>query len=139
MSKASPFIIGSLVAAVVFASHANADGSAAGSPDPSLRPTANEVAAAGPIIATIRDKKTSIVQVEPKCGNGSTLRGELVMETPPRAGFPFSATTVASPHGTFTSLTTTGDESEAVVNEVATILNARADNYVKQLLRSCSI
>jgi hypothetical protein len=94
---------------------------------------------AGPFIAAIKDEQASIVRAKPRCEGGSVLRGTLVMETPQRAGFPFTATTFASPDGTFTTVTTTGEESPSVIDEVGRTLNTRATDYVKRLLRSCSL
>ena len=97
------------------------------------------LAAPDAILAAIKDERTSLIQAEPKCGPETTLRGTLVMETPERAGFPFSATTFASPGRTFTTVTTTEETSQAVIEEVARTLNSRADTYVKRLLRNCSL
>jgi hypothetical protein len=137
MSKLAPLIIVSAAVLVVFVSSSKAGASS--TPDASGQSPGSEIAAAESFIAAIRDEKTSIVRAEPKCGDGTTLRGSLVIETPPRAGFPFSATTFADPRGIYTTVTTTGDESEVVIDEVAKTLNIRADNYVKRLLRNCSL
>jgi hypothetical protein len=136
MRKASPMIIASVAAILVFASLARAStpSAAASGPQP---PPGNVMA--GPLLAAIQSAETSIIIAQPKCGDGTTLTGAFVMETPQRAGFPLEATTFASPRGIFTSVTTTGDESEAVIAEIARTLNARADSYVKRLLRNCSL
>lgn len=139
MTKVSPFVIVSIAAVVMSGSLAKASTPTVVASDPSQQSPASEVAAAGSILAAIKSEQTSIVVAEPKCGDGTTLRGAFVMETPQRAGFPLTATTFASPRGTFTSITTTGDESEAVIGEIAKTLNNRADNYVKRLLRNCSL
>jgi hypothetical protein len=102
-------------------------------------PAPSGEAAAKPYLDAIAKANTSHIVSEPKCGDGTTLTGAFVMETKPRPGFPLDATTFASPKGTFTSVTTTGDESEAVIAEIAKTLNKRADNYVKKLLRNCSL
>jgi hypothetical protein len=94
---------------------------------------------AGPFLAATQSVETSVIIAQPKCGDGTTLTGAFVMETPQRAGFPLDATTFASPGGIFTSLTTTGDESEAVIAEIAGTLISRTDNYVKRLRRNCSL
>jgi hypothetical protein len=135
MRKASPPLVASVAAVFVFASLARASTPSAAASGP--QSPGNGVA--GPFLAAIQSAQASIIVEEPKCGDGTTLTGAFVMETPPRAGFPLDATTFASPRGTFTSVTTTGNESEAVIAEVATILNNRADNYVKRLLRNCSL
>ena len=94
---------------------------------------------AGPFLAAIQSAEQASLSSSPGAGDGTTLTGAFVMETPPRAGFPLDATTFASPRGTFTSVTTTGNEGEAVIAEIARTLNSRADNYVKRLLRNCSL
>lgn len=139
MTKVSPFVIVSVAAVVMCASLAKASTPSAVAAGPSQQSPGTEVAAAGSFLAAIKSEQTSIILSEPKCGDGTTLRGAFVMETPQRAGFPLTATTFASPRGTFTSITTTGDESEAVIGEIARTLNNRADNYVKRLLRNCSL
>ena len=136
MRKASPLMIASVAAVLVFASLARASTPSAAASVPPQSP-GNGVA--GPFLAAIQSAQASIIVEEPKCGDGTTLTGAFVMETPPRAGFPLDATTFASPGGTFTSVTTTGDESEAVIAEIARTLNNRADNYVRRLLRNCSL
>jgi hypothetical protein len=137
MRKASPLMIVSVAAVLVFASLARASTpSAAGSGPPQQSPGDG---VAGPFLAAIQSAEASIIIAQPKCGEGTTLTGAFVMETPPRAGFPLDATTFASPRGTFTSVTTTGDEGEAVIAEIGKTLNNRADNYVKRLLRNCSL
>jgi hypothetical protein len=137
MRKASPLMIASVAAVLVFASLARASTpSAAGSGPPQQSPGDG---VAGPFLAAIQSAEASIIIAQPKCGEGTTLTGAFVMETPPRAGFPLDATTFASPRGTFTSVTTTGDEGEAVIAEIGKTLNDRADNYVKRLLRNCSL
>jgi hypothetical protein len=137
MREASPLLIASVATVLLFASLARANSPSATASGPPQQSPGNGVA--GPILAAIQSTEASIIVAEPKCGDGTTLTGAFVMETPPRTGFPLDATTFASPHGTFTSVTTTGDESEAVIAEVAKILNNRADNYVKRLLRNCSL
>jgi hypothetical protein len=139
MTRVSPFVIVSVAAVVMFASLARASTPSAIASDPSQQSPASGIAAAGSFLAAIKSEGASIIVAEPKCGDGTTLRGAFVMETPQRAGFPLTATTFASPRGTFTSITTTGDESEAVISEIARTLNNRADNYVKRLLRNCSL
>jgi hypothetical protein len=52
---------------------------------------------AGPFLAATQSVETSIIIAQPKCGDGATLTGAFVMETPQRAGFPLDATTFASP------------------------------------------
>ena len=136
MRKASPLMIASVAAVLVFASLARASTPSAAA---SGAPQSPGNGGAGPFLAAIQSAQASIIVEEPKCGDGTTLTGAFVMETPPRAGFPLDATTFASPRGTFTSVTTTGDESEAVIAEIARTLNNRADNYVKRLLRNCSL
>jgi hypothetical protein len=136
MRKASPLMIVSVATVLVFASLARASTPSAAA---SVPPQSPGNGAAGPFLAAIQSAQASIIVEEPKCGDGTTLTGAFVMETPPRAGFPLDATTFASPRGTFTSVTTTGDESEAVIAEIARTLNNRADNYVKRLLRNCSL
>jgi hypothetical protein len=136
MRKASPLMIASVAAVLVFASLARASTPSAATSGPPQSP-GNGVA--GPFLAAIQSAQASIIVEEPKCGDGTTLTGAFVMETPPRAGFPLDATTFASPRGTFTSVTTSGDESEAVIAEIARTLNNRADNYVRRLLRNCSL
>lgn len=136
MRGASPLLIASVTAVLLFAPLARAStptAAASGSPQQS---PGNGV---GPFLAAIQSAEASVIISAPKCGEGTTLTGAFIMETPPRAGFPLDATTFASPRGTFTSVTTTGNESEAVIAEVARILNDRADNYVKRLLRNCSL
>jgi hypothetical protein len=137
MRKASPLMIASVAAVLVFASLARASTPSAAASGPPQQLPGNGVA--GPFLAAIQSAEASIIVAQPKCGNGTTLTGAFVMETPPRAGFPLDATTFASPRGTFTSVTTTGDEGEAVIAEIARTLNNRADNYVKRLLRNCSL
>jgi hypothetical protein len=132
-------IVLSAAAGVMFASPASASSSPTAAPGPLQQPPSSEVLLTASFIAAIKDEKTSFVRGEPKCGNGTTLEGALVMETPQRIGFPLNATTFASPRGTFTTVTATGDENETVIQEVARTLNARADNYVKRLLRNCSL
>jgi hypothetical protein len=139
MGKASFIVVFSAVATVVIASSASASSDPVAPPEQAQQPPASKTIAEGSIIAAIKDEKTSIVRGAPTCGDGTTLEGALVMDTPQRVGFPFTATTFASPRGTFTTVTTAGDESEAVIQEVARTLNARADNYVKRLLRNCSL
>jgi hypothetical protein len=136
MRGASPLFIASVTAVLLFAPLARASTPSAAASGPPQQSPGNGV---GPFLAAIQNAEASVIIAEPKCGNGTTLTGAFVMETPPRAGFPLDATTFASPRGTFTSVTTTGDESEAVIAEVARILNDRADNYVKRLLRNCSL
>jgi hypothetical protein len=136
MRKASPLMIVSVATVLVFASLARASTPSAAA---SVSPQSPGNGAAGPFLAAIQSAQASIIVEEPKCGDGTTLTGAFVMETPPRAGFPLDATTFASPRGTFTSVTTTGDQSEAVIAEIARTLNNRADNYVKRLLRNCSL
>lgn len=136
MREASSFLIASVAAVLLFAPLARASTPAAAASGPPQQLAGNGT---GPFLAAIQSAEASIIVAEPKCGDGTTLTGAFVMETPPRAGFPLNATTFASPRGTFTSVTTTGDESEAVIAEVATMLNNRADNYVKRLLRNCSL
>jgi hypothetical protein len=138
MTKVSAFVIVSIAAALMSASSARASTPAAVTTSPSQQPSGG-VAAAGSFLAAIKSEQTSIILQEPKCGDGTTLRGAFVMETPQRDGFPLTATTFVSPRGTFTTITTTGDESEAVIGEIARTLNNRADNYVKRLLRNCSL
>jgi hypothetical protein len=138
MSKPSCLIIAS-AALIALAASANASSFLVATQDPSIQVPGAEAAAAEPFIAAIKNEETSIVRAEPKCGNGTTLRGVLVIETPRRDGFPFDATTFASPRGTYTNVTATGDESEAVIREVAKTLNNRANNYVRRLLRNCSL
>jgi hypothetical protein len=135
MRKAAPMIIVSVAAILVFASLARASTPSAAASGPP--PPGNVMA--GPLLAAIQSAETSIIIAQPKCGDGTRLTGAFVMETPQRAGFPLEATTFASPRGIFTSVTTTGDESEAVIAEIARTLNARADSYVKRLLRNCSL
>ncbi len=118
---------------------ASAGGGLATEPESSVVSPGASATAAGPLISAIKDAESSIIEVAPKCGYGTRLTGALVMETPKRAGFPFNATTFASPQGIFTTITTSGDESEATINEVARILNSRADEYVRRLLRNCSL
>jgi hypothetical protein len=137
MRKASPIIIASVAAILVFASLARASTPSAAASGPQQQSPGNVMA--GPLLAAIQSAETSIIIAQPKCGNGTTLTGAFVMETPQRTGFPLDATTFASPRGIFTSVTTTGDESEAVISEIARTLNTRADNYVKRLLRNCSL
>ena len=139
MTKVSAFVIVSVAAAVMSASSAMASTPSAITANPPQQTPASGIAAAGSFLAAIKSEQTSIILQEPKCGDGTTLSGAFVMETPQRAGFPLTATTFASPRGTFTSITTTGDESEAVIGEIARTLNDRADNYVKRLLRNCSL
>jgi hypothetical protein len=138
MSKPSCLIIAS-AALIALAASANASSLLVAAQDPSTQPPGAEAAAAGSFIAAIKNEETSIVRAEPKCGHGTTLQGVLVIETPRRDGFPFDATTFASPRGTYTNVTATGEESEAVIREVAKILNNRANLYVKRLLRNCSL
>jgi hypothetical protein len=137
MRKALPIIIAPVAAALVFASLARASTPSAAASGPQQQSPGNVTA--GPLLAAIQSAETSIIIAQPKCGNGTTLTGAFVMETPQRAGFPLEATTFASPRGIFTSVTTTGDESEAVIAEIARTLNTRADSYVKRLLRNCSL
>jgi hypothetical protein len=136
MREASPLLIVSVAAVILFAPLARASTPSAAASGPPQQSSGNGT---GPFLAAIQSADASIIVTEPKCGDGTTLTGAFVMETPPRAGFPLDATTFASPRGTFTSVTTTGDESEAVIAEVARMLNNRADNYVKRLLRNCSL
>jgi hypothetical protein len=137
MREASPLLFTSVAALLLFASLAQASNPPPASSGPPQQSANNGVA--GPLLAAIQSSQASIILAEPKCGEGTTLTGAFVMETPPRDGFPLDATTFASPHGTFTSVTTTGNESEAVISEVARTLNDRADNYVKRLLRNCTL
>jgi hypothetical protein len=137
MREALPLLFTSIAAVFLTASLAHASNPPAGSSGPAQLLPINEIA--GPFLAAIQSAQASIIIAEPKCGEGTTLTGAFVMETPPRDGFPLDATTFASPRGTFTSVTTTGNESEAVISEVARILNDRADNYVKRLLRNCTL
>jgi hypothetical protein len=138
MSKASPLII-AVAVVIALATPSNAASPLVAAQDPSIQPPGTGPAVAEPFIAAIKNEETSIVRAEPKCGNGTTLQGVLVIETPRREGFPFDATTFASPRGTYTNVTATGDESEAVIREVAKILNNRANSYVKRLMRNCSL
>ena len=130
-------MIASVAAILVFASLARASTPSAAASGPPQQLPGNGMA--GPFLAAIQSAEASIIVAEPKCGDGTTLTGAFVMETPPRAGFPLDATTFASPGGIFTSVTTTGDESEAVIAEIAGTLNNRTDNYVKRLRRICSL
>lgn len=140
MGKASVFFSIPGAAMAMFALLAAAGhASHAAEPQFPVSSPGNNVAAAGPFLSAIKDEQTSIVQAEPKCGYGTILTGALVMETPKRVGFPFNATTFASPQGTFTTITTTENAPEAVVDAVANSLNARANNYIKRLLRNCSL
>jgi hypothetical protein len=137
MHQASSLMIATAAAVLLFASLAQATIPSAADSEPPHQSPGNGVA--GPFLTAIQSAEASIIVAEPKCGNGTTLTGAFVMQTPPRAGFPLDATTFASPRGTFTTVTTMGNESEAVIAEVARILNNRADNYVKRLLRNCSL
>jgi hypothetical protein len=104
-------------------------------PPPQRSPTLT----AASLIDAIKDQQASIVRAKPACGEGGDLKGAFVMETPPRAGFPFDATTIAGPQGIFTNLTTSGNEGVEVIEAVAQTLNKRASDYVRQLLQVCSL
>jgi hypothetical protein len=91
-------------------------------------------------VAAIEDEATSVIREAPKCTDKG-LRGMLVMATPPRPGFPLDATTFASPSRTFTTVTTKGEnvaEVDSSADAIGKVLNTRAANYVKQLMRDCS-
>jgi hypothetical protein len=137
MRKALRLMIGSVAGALAFAPLARASTPSVAASGPPQQ--SSGIATAGPFLTAIQSADTSIIIAQPKCGDGTTLTGAFVMETPQRAGFPLDATTFASPQGIFTSVTTTGDESEAVIAEIASILSSRADNFVKRLLRNCSL
>ena len=92
-------------------------------------------------VAAIQDEATSVIREAPKCTDKG-LRGMLVMATPPRPGFPLDATTFASPSRTFTTVTTKGEnvaEVDSSADAIGKVLNTRAANYVKQLMRDCSL
>jgi hypothetical protein len=93
-------------------------------------------------VGAIQDEATSVIREAPKCTDKG-LRGMLVMATPPRPGFPLDATTFASPSPsrTFTTVTTKGEnvaEVDSSVDAIGKVLNTRAANYLKQLMRGCS-
>ena len=134
--NASRLVIFSAATAVL------ASSAGASSPSPAdfgPSPQRSSTPTAASFIDAIKDKETSIVRAKPVCSEGGDLTGPFVMETPPRAGFPFDATTVAGPNGIFTNLTTREDERAEVIEAVAQTLNKRASDYVKQLLRICSL
>jgi len=137
MSKKSALVIVSFVSTVATISTAIADSSYLLTTGPVQLPSGGGATAMA-FLAAIRDEQTSVVRAAPKCED-TALSGTLVMETPPRDGFPFNATTFASPTGIFTTVTTTGNESAAVIDEVGKTLNDRAESFVKKLLRSCSL
>jgi hypothetical protein len=137
MSELPALVIVSFVATVVATSTALASSDPVSTNGPRPAP-GNGPGTEASFIAAIKDEQTSFVRAAPKCQD-TALSGTLVMETPARAGFPFNATTFASPTGTFTTVTTTGDESATVIDEVGQTLNSRANNFVKRLLRSCSL
>jgi hypothetical protein len=91
-------------------------------------------------VGAIQDEVTSVIREAPKCTDKGP-GGMLVMATPPRPGFPLDATTFASPSRTFTTVTTKGEnvaETDSSVEAVGKVLNTRAANYLKQLMRGCS-
>lgn len=91
-------------------------------------------------VGAIQDEATSVIREAPKCTDKG-LRGMLVMATPPRLGFPLDATTFASPSRTLTTVTTKGEnvaEIDSAIDAIAKVLNTRAANYLKQLMRGCS-
>ena len=139
MSKVSALVAVCATAAVLSTSPVRVSNASPADSGASQPLPGSSAITAGSFIAAIKDEEASIVRAKPRCEGSSVLRGTLVMETPQRAGFPFSATTFSSPNGTFTTVTTTGEESPAVIDEVGRTLNTRATNYVKRLLRSCSL
>jgi hypothetical protein len=99
MRKASRPMIGSFAAILVFASLARTK-----HPIRSWFRAAAAVAKqtmAGPFLAATQSVETSIIIAQPKCGDGTTLTGAFVMETPRRAGFPLDATHVREPRWHF--------------------------------------